>query len=40
MCSISNIEPGSQKFWAHLVSVYVVTFIVLKVGGKMLKWQI
>ena len=28
-CSMANIEPGSSKMWAHLVSVYMITFIVL-----------
>ena len=30
-CSITNISHRSEKFWVHLVSVYVITFIVLKV---------
>ena len=30
-CSITNISQRSEKFWVHLVSVYVITFIVLKV---------
>ncbi len=32
-CSLSNLDNLSHKFWAHLVSVYVVTIIVLRVGG-------
>lgn len=32
MCSISNLPNGSPLMWAHLVSLYVITIIVLKVS--------
>jgi hypothetical protein len=30
--SMANIAPGSPRLWAHLVSVYVVTLITLRVS--------
>lgn len=30
-CSLANIQAQSPKMWAHLISIYVITFIVLKV---------
>ena len=30
--SMANIPPGSPRLWAHLVSVYVVTLITLRVS--------
>jgi hypothetical protein len=32
---LSNVVQGSPKMWAHVVSVYVVTYIVLKVSNNM-----
>ena len=31
--SLANLPAQSSLMWMHLVSVYVVTFIVIKVGG-------
>jgi hypothetical protein len=28
---MTNVSPKSQRLWAHAISVYVVTFIILKV---------
>lgn len=30
--SLSNVLNGSPKMWAHVVTVYVITYIVLKVS--------
>eukprot|EP00955_Chlamydomonas_euryale_P035241 350048-Chlamydomonas_euryale.AAC.13 len=30
VCNITNIENGSPKLWAHLVTVFIITGIVLK----------
>jgi hypothetical protein len=32
---LSNIPSGSNKLWAHLVSVYVVTFVILTIFWKL-----
>lgn len=29
---LSNVVQGSPKMWAHVVTVYVITYIVLKVS--------
>jgi hypothetical protein len=29
---MTNIRPKSDRLWAHALSVYIVTFIILKVG--------
>lgn len=33
LCSVTNLERGSSKLWVHVVSLYVVTAIVLRVSG-------
>jgi hypothetical protein len=32
--SMANISPGSTRLWAHLVSVYVVTAITMRVSER------
>jgi hypothetical protein len=32
--SMANISPGSPRLWAHLVSVYVVTAITMRVSSR------
>lgn len=28
--TLSNVKPGSQRMWVHIVSVYVITFVALR----------
>jgi hypothetical protein len=32
LLSLSNIPPGSPRMWVHVASVYLITFLALKVG--------
>lgn len=32
VASISNVADSDPKLWAHLVSVFVITFIILRVS--------
>lgn len=29
-CSISNLPPGSKLFWVHVVTIYFITIVILK----------
>ena len=29
---MANVPPGDNRLWVHLVSVYVVSFIAMRVG--------
>eukprot|EP00877_Chromochloris_zofingiensis_P005350 jgi/Chrzof1/14816/Cz09g17120.t1 len=31
--SMANVSPGSPRLWAHMVSVYVITAITLRVSA-------
>jgi hypothetical protein len=32
LLTLSNLPPGSRMMWLHLASVYLITFLALKVG--------
>jgi hypothetical protein len=31
LLTLSNVPPGSSRMWVHLLSVYVITLVALKV---------
>lgn len=36
LLTLGNVPPGSRTMWVHLVSVYVITLVALKVSSQVL----